>query len=675
MVYPVSQPFKVFTDVDGNPLEDGYIYIGSANQNPQSSPIQVYWDAAQSIPAAQPIRTMGGYPSYNGSPRNIYVPSDFSITVRNKNGTFVYTSPTSLDRQLVGGILGISSGSSLIGYSQGAAGSVLRTVEDRLQDYVSALDFIDPAQHSAIRSGTSNYDCTAGLNAALASGRAVYFPAGKYTITAPLTWYNNQRVVGVPSESYINWTNDFQQNDPTYAGMASVIQYAQGSHGAIFGNTPGGVSVYGMVFRVGQGRTSADVLMVGMGNLGTWENCKFENLATVFADPLGAYGAGKLTGNRFFSNGTIAGGALVDTVAVSNIFTSNGTCFVFRSGGGFFQLVGNRFEFNGQVIDSYQSRSGIVTGNLFDCHSLAAIGLYNSDGWQITGNKFNGNGLSAGGAGARSHIHLKGSTSGVTISGNEFTARRSDSGGLVTGCIIECESLSGKGNKFIGNSDEYGWITAPVIDTFSTSTGTMIFDTFTIPTGKGDPNTATDALHAYLRGINSVAIDQVRVLIKEARLITSYVGFNRIIMEGVGASPIAMGNSSGTLQCQGMNNITYGSVTYKIVSGVQYASAQPSGFQSDGNWPVGQVLFNPTPIAGAFVGWVKTAAGSPDTWNLFGHVRLSTVVASLPSAATVGAGAKAFVTDANSTTFGAAAAGGGANKVPVFSDGAGWKIG
>lgn len=53
-------------------------------------------------------------------------------------------------------------------------------------------------------------------------------------------------------------------------------------------------------------------------------------------------------------------------------------------------------------------------------------------------------------------------------------------------------------------------------------------------------------------------------------------------------------------------------------------------------------------------------------------------VASLPSAATVGAGAQAFVTDAN-TTFalgvGTFVVGGGANKVPVYSDGTDWLIG
>jgi hypothetical protein len=50
-------------------------------------------------------------------------------------------------------------------------------------------------------------------------------------------------------------------------------------------------------------------------------------------------------------------------------------------------------------------------------------------------------------------------------------------------------------------------------------------------------------------------------------------------------------------------------------------------------------------------------------------------VSALPSAATAGAGARAFVTDANSITFNASAVGGGANNMPVFSNGTGWFIG
>lgn len=52
-----------------------------------------------------------------------------------------------------------------------------------------------------------------------------------------------------------------------------------------------------------------------------------------------------------------------------------------------------------------------------------------------------------------------------------------------------------------------------------------------------------------------------------------------------------------------------------------------------------------------------------------------TTVASLPSAATVGNGTRAFVTDATSATFAAAVVGGGSNKVPVYSDGTGWFVG
>jgi hypothetical protein len=50
-------------------------------------------------------------------------------------------------------------------------------------------------------------------------------------------------------------------------------------------------------------------------------------------------------------------------------------------------------------------------------------------------------------------------------------------------------------------------------------------------------------------------------------------------------------------------------------------------------------------------------------------------VSALPLAATVGAGARAFVTDADSTTFNAPAVGGAGNSMPVFSNGTGWFIG
>jgi hypothetical protein len=57
----------------------------------------------------------------------------------------------------------------------------------------------------------------------------------------------------------------------------------------------------------------------------------------------------------------------------------------------------------------------------------------------------------------------------------------------------------------------------------------------------------------------------------------------------------------------------------------------------------------------------------------FNHGTLT--VATLPTAATAGVGARAFVTDASATTFASVVAGGGLNKVPVYSDGTDWRIG
>jgi len=53
----------------------------------------------------------------------------------------------------------------------------------------------------------------------------------------------------------------------------------------------------------------------------------------------------------------------------------------------------------------------------------------------------------------------------------------------------------------------------------------------------------------------------------------------------------------------------------------------------------------------------------------------SYTVATLPAAATVGAGARAFVTDAMAPVFGSAVTGGGAVGVPVYSDGSTWLVG
>jgi hypothetical protein len=51
------------------------------------------------------------------------------------------------------------------------------------------------------------------------------------------------------------------------------------------------------------------------------------------------------------------------------------------------------------------------------------------------------------------------------------------------------------------------------------------------------------------------------------------------------------------------------------------------------------------------------------------------IVSNLSTPAVAGVGARSFVTDSSVTTFGSVVAGGGANKVPIYSDGTDWRVG
>ena len=85
--------FVQYYDSDGSPLDAGYVYFGESGANPETNPIQVYYDYEGTIPAAQPIRTNSGVIVRNGSPVRIYSPAvNYSCTVKDKNGNLVFST-------------------------------------------------------------------------------------------------------------------------------------------------------------------------------------------------------------------------------------------------------------------------------------------------------------------------------------------------------------------------------------------------------------------------------------------------------------------------------------------------------------------------------------------------------------------------------------------------------
>jgi len=165
----IQPTYPIFTDIDGQPLEAGYVWLGQANLDPQVNPINAYWDAALTIAAPQPIRTLGGYPSRNGTPARIYVNSDYSIRVQNRNGSTVYSAPAATERY--GNIISLAD----ISFIQAGAGAVTRTALAKMREPVSVKDF------GAVGDGVN--DDTAAIMLALQNGGNVLFPTGTYKVT------------------------------------------------------------------------------------------------------------------------------------------------------------------------------------------------------------------------------------------------------------------------------------------------------------------------------------------------------------------------------------------------------------------------------------------------------------------------------------------------------------
>jgi hypothetical protein len=102
----IESPIPIFTDADGTPLENGYIYIGVANLNPVTNPLATFFDPAFTIPAVQPIRTLNGFPVYLGTPTKVYVNNvDYSIQILNKSGSLVFNAASG-----VVGVLPVAQG-------------------------------------------------------------------------------------------------------------------------------------------------------------------------------------------------------------------------------------------------------------------------------------------------------------------------------------------------------------------------------------------------------------------------------------------------------------------------------------------------------------------------------------------------------------------------------------
>lgn len=126
------QPHEYMGDSTGRPLDYGMVYFGEPNKDPEFNPINVYFDEALTIPAAQPVRTKGGFLNTNGDMMEVYAAETvYSVKVLDNYGRKVFYLAE----------MRRAAANSEIVFSLDAVGAVIRPLTDRALDNVVVKDF------------------------------------------------------------------------------------------------------------------------------------------------------------------------------------------------------------------------------------------------------------------------------------------------------------------------------------------------------------------------------------------------------------------------------------------------------------------------------------------------------------------------------------------------------
>lgn len=98
--FPLQPRYFIYTDSLGDPLDNGYIYLGDANLDPMLYPAKASWDQAGLYPISFPVRTRNGYPIRNGNIAQIFLALEdnfeYSALIQDEDEATVFSSATGL---------------------------------------------------------------------------------------------------------------------------------------------------------------------------------------------------------------------------------------------------------------------------------------------------------------------------------------------------------------------------------------------------------------------------------------------------------------------------------------------------------------------------------------------------------------------------------------------------
>ncbi len=227
--------------------------------------------------------------------------------------------------------LASSIGATLVGWMQAGAGAILRTVQDKLRESVSVLDFgADP---------TGVADSAAAFNAAItylgASGGRVIVPKGTYKILSSI------------SISAAVWT------PITIKGSAYSLIDSSGFTGVLFNDASGNVRFEDMILN-GPGKAVATAYAISSAlGLGWVRGCTIRNY--YYGVECSGSTSGLIERNRFSLNH-----AGVNCVKVSPLFSN------------IVSVLRNYFDFNDYGVFFMETYGLVLDSNAFEFNATGA---------------------------------------------------------------------------------------------------------------------------------------------------------------------------------------------------------------------------------------------------------------------------------------------------------------
>lgn len=259
-----------------------------------------------------------------------------------------------------------TKGAALVGYKG-------RTIASRMNDTVSALDYIPLAQHAAILNNTTNFDASSYLQAALDSGKRVYLPNGTYKFATGLLYKaNGCGFIGESmSQTNLVYTGTSGNAIASNVSSTTTILFCILENLHLSATTIGGNTVvdwksiqFGRINRVWfQGQSILGCLLLNMAANWTVTECTYNNVTECYFGNMGigislSDGANNnnFYSNRFQPSVSTAIGILLSATAAGRLSNIN--------------ICGNGFEYPGAIstgLNILQNCDGVfVYGNRFE---------------------------------------------------------------------------------------------------------------------------------------------------------------------------------------------------------------------------------------------------------------------------------------------------------------------